>query len=393
MKKSKLICCVLLTVSVLAGTIFAGCSDTTNYTQEIKEYQQTIESLQAENEELKAQIAGGETESDETESFETETTEIESSEQESETAESESIEETAEPENETKTAAETESDEQNVQEIESAEDNGLMESASGVMKTDEATDILVFGDSIWGNDRGKGGIAIKVEYYLELLGYDVNLYNAAVGGTRATVDAKDNEWEYTFASENSLGKMVSILNGDTDVETLQGVPSYDVMKQVIAIKDEIDLIILAYGMNDFLSQAELSNSDRPWTGYGTALEEGIKAIKRACPEADIMIIGPTYASYFPIDVHNMGAKALFNYAKVACMVGSGSDRLCMDPYNQLGIDMYNADQYLEDGIHLNEKGRELYAMALINNLLFGEFGQISGNTIEFGDLQEMVKNN
>ena len=53
---SKLICSVVLTVAVLGGAMLAGCAQTTDYTAEIKEYQAKLESLAAENAELKRQI-------------------------------------------------------------------------------------------------------------------------------------------------------------------------------------------------------------------------------------------------------------------------------------------------------------------------------------------------
>ena len=52
----------------------------------------------------------------------------------------------------------------------------------------------------------------------------------------------------------------------------------------------------------------------------------------------------------------MGEKALYNYASIACDVAVGQGTLCVDAYDNLGVDAYNADEYLEDGIHLNEKG-------------------------------------
>ena len=99
--------------------------------------------------------------------------------------------------------------------------------------------------------------------------------------------------------------MVSILRGDTDVEMLQGKAAYDDIKAVMDVKDQIDVVILSYGMNDFLAQAPINNSDRPWTGFGTALNSGVLEIKGIFPQAQILIISPNYASYFPIPVKNM----------------------------------------------------------------------------------------
>ena len=46
----------------------------------------------------------------------------------------------------------------------------------------------------------------------------------------------------------------------------------------------------------------------------------------------------------------MGEKALYNYASIACDVAVGQGTLCVDAYDNLGVDAYNADEYLEDGI-------------------------------------------
>ena len=50
------------------------------------------------------------------------------------------------------------------------------------------------------------------------------------------------------------------------------------------VKDQIDVVILSYGMNDFLAQAPINNSDRPWTGFGTALSEGVKGVRSVFPQ-------------------------------------------------------------------------------------------------------------
>lgn len=365
MKKiSKLVCSMVLTAAVLGGTILSGCAESTDYTEEIRQYQEKLEELAAENEALKAQLGVTETASQEdTETQTTTAAEETQTESEGETAE--------ETESQTETASESQAGEQSDE-----EDDGV-------------TRILVLGDSIWGNYRDETGIAAKVEDYMEALGYEAKVYNAAIGGTRATIDFDDNEWEYGPGSDNSLGKMLSIMEGKTDIELLQGKAAYAELKEAIAVLNEIDVVILAYGMNDFLSQAPDNNSDRPWTGFGTAMVAGVGGIERICPQAQILLVAPTYASYFSIPVQNQGAKALYNYASLVCDVAKGKETLCIDAYNNMGIDAYNADQYLEDGVHLNAAGRDLYARHVVSCLMGGTKGEVSGNSIiDFDKLGE-----
>ena len=360
---SKRICALLLTGAALMGTALSGCAQGTDYTQEIKEYQAKLESLAAENEELKAQLGLGETAQEETAGEETTAV----------------TQETAVSGNETQTASSETAASQDASQTASAQET---EGQDGE-EEDGRLNILVFGDSIWGNYRDATGVAAKLDYYLSQLGVGATVYNAAIGGTRATLDPEDNEYEFGPASENSLAKMISILEGQTDVELLQGKPAYEDMKAALSVRDQIDVVIIAYGMNDFLSQAPINSSDDPWTGFGTALINGVLGVRRICPEARILIAAPTYASYFSIPVQNMGEKALYNYASVACDVAEGQETLCLDAYDHLGIDAYNADEYLEDGVHLNEKGRDLYARAVASCLVYGQEGQISGNAYDF----------
>lgn len=355
-KLSKWACSLALTAAVVFTTVLSGCADSSNYTEEIKEYQNKLESLAAENEELKAKLGISETES---------------------AAETDTQTGAAETESQTQSATEPAVSENDVQQAESAQPAEEEAPSSGIVQ------ILVLGDSIWGNYRDDTGVAAKLEYYMNRLGRKAKVYNAAIGGTRATLDPEDNPYEFGPASDNNLAKMISILQGGTDVELLQGKAAYEDMKEVLAVKGDIDVVIVSYGMNDFLSQAPINSSSDPWTGFGTALTNGVLGIRSACPQAEILIAAPTYASYFSIPVQNMGEKALYNYASVACDVARGQKTLCLDAYNNLGVDAYNSDEYLEDGVHLNKKGRDLYAKAVASCLVYGVEGQVSGNAVEF----------
>lgn len=360
-KMSKLICSLGLTVTALLGTVFSGCAQTGDYTEEIREYQAKLESLAAENEALREQLgealAGAAAETQETmETEESVLAQIRETQTENGT-------ETGELQQETETTSTPE--------------------GTQPAKEEDIERILVLGDSIWGNFRDDTGVAAKVEQYMGWKGYNAKVYNGAIGGTRATIDPDDSPYTFGPASDCSLAKMISILEGNTDVALLEGKPAYEDIKQVMEIKQKIDVVILAYGLNDFLCQVPINNSDAPWTGFGTALVNGVGGVRRVFPQAQILIIAPSFASYFPIPVMNMGEKALYNYACMACDVAGSENLLCMDAYNNLGINMYNADEYLEDGVHLNEKGRDLYARGVVSVLLYGQPGQVSGNAITF----------
>lgn len=356
-KLSKLAVSMVLTVAVFAGTALSGCAQSNDYTQEIKDYQAKLESLQAENEALKEQLGTTEEAAESTEA---------ASETETETM----TETVTETETVVETAPETQTGEAAAGQPEEEDDDGI-------------TRMLVLGDSIWDNCRDVTGIATQVQYYMNQKGYDTKVYNAAIGGTRATIKPEASEWSYDASSECNLGMMVSILQGDTDVELLQGKAAYEAIKEVMGIKKKIDYVVVAYGMNDFLAQAPINDSERKWIGFGTALRSGVGTIRQIFPSAQIVIVTPTYGNYFPNGVQNIGGGALYNYASMACDVAVSENLLCMDAYNNLGMDAYNADPYLEDGVHLNGPGRKLYAKGLVSCIVGGHPGTVSGNNLIF----------
>ena len=375
-KLSKRLCSIGLTALVLLGTVLSGCAQTMDYTEEIREYQAKLESLQAENEALREQLGLTETQS----AAETETAET--------GTETESVADTqAVSENETETMAAVEGTTEPAP-AESQAEPAPAEPAETAPESEEPLEVLVLGDSIWGNYRDDTGIAAKVEYYMEKLGYEVTVYNAAVGGTRATLDPDENEWAFDASRDTGLAMMLSILKGDTDVQLLQGKTAFEDMKKAIERKDELDWVIVSYGMNDFLNQVPPNDSEKPWTGFGTALRKAAGSLNSICPDAKVMLTTPAFGSYFPLGVRNMGDRALFKYAEVAQQAAEEKETYFIDVYNKLDINPYNADEYLEDGIHLNETGRDLYARSVVANMIYGEPGQVSGNAMDPEDFEE-----
>ena len=60
-------------------------------------------------------------------------------------------------------------------------------------------------------------------------------------------------------------------------------------------------------------------------------------------------------------------------ATVRCLImwepANEHSTLFLNAYQDLGIDGYTVEQYLEDGVHLTAEGRQLYADALAKMIL------------------------
>lgn len=347
----------LLAAGVAAVMLFSGCGQAAEpdvSEDTLQSYMTQIMDLQAENEALKERLLQ---------------------------YEPESAAETSQ-----ETAAETAQESTQAQ-TESGETAGNTEAAAVSENTtpEDPLQIVVFGDSIWDGNRGdETGIAYQVMKYM-----NANIYNCAIGGTRASLPEGDTEDDYENWTSSSLIGMVNIALGNVTTDFLGDYMARTVLDQVNFA--ETDYFILAYGINDFLSGAPL-NKDRltdPHT-YGGALRFAVDRLRTNFPNAQILIVSPHYCQFYRDgfmytdgNMKNTGYGTLYDYAQVARNVAETYQTLFIDAYNTMGIDTYTAEQYLEDGIHLTKEGRELYAKAVSSCLKYGKPGEVSGNSFYY----------
>lgn len=352
---------VLLMISLLFLSVLSGCSSgisddaKTEYENQIQQLQEEIDRL---NEQL-AQYTGSEA----------------------------TTEETVVPPAETASSEIAENTE-NAQESQTVPDNPAEpEETSENTENDDRTQIVVFGDSIWDSTRDETGIAYLVSQYT---GADV--YNCAIGGTRATLKAGESSENYDTWDSTSLSGMVNVAIGKVDPEIfLEGYITGGIIRNIDFSKT--DYFIIAYGLNDYFAGAPL-NADNPnsWDahGYGGALRFAVDRLRNAYPDAQILLISPTYCQfwkdgymYTDSNMKDFGGGTLTDYANVCQNVAETQNTLFIDGYSTLGINTYTAEDYLEDGVHLTAAGRELYAKAVSSCLKYGKPGEVSGNSVYY----------
>ena len=352
---------VLLMISLLFLSVLSGCSSgisddaKTEYENQIQQLQEEIDRL---NEQL-AQYTGSEA----------------------------TTEETVVPPAETASSEIAENTE-NAQESQTVPDNPAEpEETSENTENDDRTQIVVFGDSIWDSSRDETGIAYLVSQYM-----DADVYNCAIGGTRATLKAGESSENYDTWDSTSLSGMVNVAIGKVDPEIfLEGYVTGGIIRDIDFSKT--DYFIIAYGLNDYFAGAPL-NADNPnsWDahGYGGALRFAIDRLRNAYPDAQILLISPTYCQfwkdgymYTDSNMRDFGGGTLTDYANVCQNVAETQNTLFIDGYSTLGINTYTAEDYLEDGIHLTAAGRELYAKAVSSCLKYGKPGEVSGNSVYY----------
>lgn len=110
--------------------------------------------------------------------------------------------------------------------------------------------------------------------------------------------------------------------------------------------------------------------------YAGALRYGVSNLQELAPDATIILCSPCYAQFYHDgrmvgdgNVTNPGNGTLFDYKGTCNYIANETQSYFFNAYQDLGIDGYTAEDYLEDGVHLTEAGRKLYADALARMIL------------------------
>lgn len=340
--------CRLLAILCIAVLALTACGDRTETTETEQEtsseedLQARIQALEEENAQLRAQLEqyiGTVSQPTETQTAEAETT----------------------------TEQETQTEEEQAEE-------------------EDKLNIVVFGDSIWDMDRGDTGIAAQLAGYM-----NANVYNCAIGGTRATLKDGESDMNYDTWDSTSLTGMCYVMRGMVDTNFLEGYPAGGVIRNIDPAT--VDYYIIAYGLNDYFSGAPIAVSGSDTFdphGYTGALNNALELLKGASPNAQFLLISPTYCQFYEngymvtdSNMKDYGQGTLSDYANACRNVAEMKGTLYIDAYTTMGINIYTAEEYLEDGVHLTEAGRTLYARAVSSCLKYGEPGEVSGNSVYY----------
>ena len=251
---------------------------------------------------------------------------------------------------------------------------------------EDKLNIVVFGDSIWDMDRSETGIAAQVAEYM-----NANVYNCAIGGTRATLKDGESDVNYDTWDSTSLTGMCYVIRGLVSTNFLEGYPAGGVIRNVNPA--EVDYYIIAYGLNDYFSGAPIAvegGDTFDAHGYTGALYNALELLKGASPNAQFLLISPTYCQFYEngymvtdSNMRDYGEGTLTDYANACRNVAEMRNTLYIDAYSTMGINIYTAEEYLEDGVHLTEAGRTLYARAVASCLKYGKPGEVSGNSVYY----------
>lgn len=232
--------------------------------------------------------------------------------------------------------------------------------------------IVFLGDSIFDTYRDGTGIPYRTAVQCE-----ANFYNLAIGGTSAAVPRDEQiGWE-----EWSSRSLVGVVNAIAD-HIPTDIFVNDAAKKILDDPDvdftQTDYFVVEYGLNDFLSAVPLTSdsSEGDVKSYVGALRYAVATLKGISSDATIILCSPTYAQFYngnwmigDGNSVNNGYGTLFDYKGSCEYVANEQQVLFFNAYQDLGINGYTAEEYLEDGVHLTDKGRQLYADTLSRVIL------------------------
>ena len=214
--------------------------------------------------------------------------------------------------------------------------------------------IVVFGDSIWNDSRGEDGVS---EQLMSMTGSTV--YNCAIGGTSAALvgnNPKDiRDWD-----DQSFNGMVYVANDVVSARQVLGdTAAYEVIEQVDF--NTVDYILVSYGLNDFFSGVPVyPEYYYDINSYVGALRNGILHLREHYPQAQIVLVTPTYSQLFESErEYHIG-----DYVEAMRSVAAEMNTGLADMYHAMGEDPGSRIQHLDDGVHLSSEGRSIYAESI-----------------------------
>lgn len=208
--------------------------------------------------------------------------------------------------------------------------------------------MVFFGDSVLEYNAGSYSLPGVVEGFT-----GAQVYNCGQGGISAAENAN---------SKLSLNRMVNRFL-QLDDSDLEGMDNY--VKGLNKYRQEKHTgkkycFVLNFGLNDYFSAHPVDNPKDAYDAetYAGALRSGIRTLKEAYPDAQILLLAPTYTALFSGGTEILGKQGsvLKDYVDAATLVASETDVIYINNYEDSGIGADTWWEYLADGTHPNERG-------------------------------------
>ncbi len=248
--------------------------------------------------------------------------------------------------------------------------------------TRQPVDIVIFGDSIFGEIRDEQAVPAQLQ---QILGQSV--YNGAFGGTCAARVDSERRLDYSRDLFSLAELAKSVESGDFGVQqsVIMRESNTEYFGEVIDGLDAIDFsrvgtFVIQQGVNDYHAGVPIENPEAPCDErtFMGAVRAAVKSFRKVNPEARIVIITPTYTWYIvsgkTCEETDNGGGILEDYVNADLRLAEELDLEVIDVYHGL----YSHERwedwrlYSRDGLHPNETGRRMLTEKIAEQLLQSE---------------------
>ena len=269
--------------------------------------------------------------------------------------------------------------------------------AEAPAQDDNILDIVFIGDSQFDNARDTGS---AIPEYTCALFDNVRSYNLAIGGTAASLERGASP-DINTITDNCFVTTCYALSGQlSDTSFLDKYPAGEVLKTVDPAK--VDVYVIEYGANDYINGKDFWNPEDAYDihTYKGALNTGVNVLKSISPNAKFVICGPSYCMWYGAQGQAIGDSftvskgigTLAEYNDIAQNFADDEGFTYIDTMYATWFDLKNTtvDDYLSDGLHYKERGRQIYATTLAHfikktvGIDDGELPYLEINTFSFG---------
>lgn len=233
---------------------------------------------------------------------------------------------------------------------------------------DGVTTILCLGNSPFADNKEENGLAQTIAKKMDGVAYDGSFANSLqTMSSDSSPDAAhlDGLSLYPVVSaicsnDYSIVEAIAANVGEAESETVDMLKSLDYSK--------VDMLLIMYDLNDYISKRPLYNPDAKYdvTTWAGSLYASLELIEKTYPHIRTVVLsmpacGKTVdGSYIDGDTTNLGNGTIPDYLNYEVSVAIDNGVSFIDNYYGV-INVENKDEYLVDEYHLNEKGIEAVA--------------------------------
>ncbi len=243
------------------------------------------------------------------------------------------------------------------------------------MDTDGIRTVVILGNSPFSDERNSDDGVVSLAGSMT----DATFYNCSVAGSHLAaaketfladedpMDAFNLYWLSTLITLQNTGIYDSAFAAMGDAAPADARYAYDTLSTLDF--QNVDVLAIMYDASDYLEERPLYNMLNPTDiqTFAGNMDASLELLCNAFPHLRIIVMSPTYAfyvdengEYISSDIHKSNGYSLSTYAGNLEHIAYDHSVSYLD--NIYGtVNEVNAEDYLEDHLHLNAAGRKRLA--------------------------------